>query len=188
MIVSTIPVIPEQHYFVYALFCQDSPSDPGYVKFGFSGNIGNRITDLKTSSPVPLRYLCLVNAGKQSRAMRVEKALHEKFDGRRMHGEWFSFDFSSKHDKAAFNKGCSEVFAWHLVDREERWWTKINLEGYFASKYERAAESLKGNTNRQRRKKTHEAIRIRAEDRAAKKQAAVAERERIWDKIYAGKR
>jgi len=179
----SIPPIPEQHYFVYALLCQDSPSDPGYVKFGYTGNMTRRLSCLKTSSPVPPRYLCVLNAGKQSRAIKVEKALHEKFEDRRRHGEWFSFDFSSKRDKAVFNNGCSEVFAWHLIDREERWWTKINLDAYFDSRYERVSESLKGNENRQRRSKIHRALKIKAEDRQAEKLAKEEERKMIWERI-----
>lgn len=164
-----IPTLPEQKHHVYALLCQDE-GGPGYVKFGMSRDVESRLSSLRTSCPVKAKYLAVIDVGKKERAMLVERALHEKFADRRKTGEWFGFDFSSPKDKADFNTGCREVFAWHLIDRPERWWTKISIAAFDADQQARMMESVRTRKPKKKRSPTwreDRAKRVADEERQA---------------------
>jgi len=113
----------ENSYFVYALFAQDLGG--GYVKFGISGNIGKRMSMIRGSCPLPVWGIAVLDVRTKSRAKCIEKALHERFGSRKVHGEWFRFLFSSEDDKRSFNDGCRAVFL--LEIGPGHWWTTISV-------------------------------------------------------------
>lgn len=129
MAIVVLPTLEESpKYYVYALLCEDS-GRAGYVKFGMSKNITARLSSLRTSSPIPVRYIATVDTGYlREKARTVERALHIAFRDRNVRGEWFSFDFQSAEDKADFNDGCKRVFATHFYAPDIPWWSKISVE------------------------------------------------------------
>lgn len=122
---------PDQNY-VYAMLCRDGDG-PGYVKFGRSYRIGQRLTALRTSCPIPAKYFAIMEVPSYPKAKAVEAALHRHFGDRKIKGEWFRFDFESLEDKRAFNDGCRLVFALHLKSPGS--WTKISVAEF--DEYER---------------------------------------------------
>ena len=62
-------------------------TDRGVVKIGISHNPVERLTNLQTASPFPLR---LVYAAVHSDAARLEAVVHHNLRSRRAYGEWFS--------------------------------------------------------------------------------------------------
>jgi len=116
--------------FVYALLCQDRGSDTVYIKFGMSSDVGNRITALRTASPIPARYFCVLRVRNSRMARRIEKALHMRFADRRSSGEWFRFVLADKTDKKEFNEGCSQVFTEFDLYSHSNWWDKISMKRF----------------------------------------------------------
>lgn len=56
------------------------------AKIGRSKNVGTRLGTIQRMSPVPLSILWQTEGGSE-----LESALHRRFDGQRVHGEWFDF-------------------------------------------------------------------------------------------------
>ena len=83
----------DYRYYVYSLFCIDSGGS-GYVKFGFSRRIDQRLSQIRTSCPIPIEMVGLLEVKMERRQKAVEKGLHQRFKDRKVRGEWFSFDFS----------------------------------------------------------------------------------------------
>jgi len=135
-------------YFVYAMLCRDG-NGPGYVKFGLSGNIGGRLSALRTTCPIPARYFAISEiGGNKKQARRVEKALHERFKDRKSSGEWFRFDFDRETDKREFNDGSLHAFQ-SILGGKFNWWTKISVAALDAEA-ERAKAAFMNNACRQR--------------------------------------
>jgi hypothetical protein len=64
----------------------------GYTKIGIARDANNRLRNLQTSSPVPLRLLAFFRLPNPK---GVEKTLHDYFRDKRVSGEWFNL---SGHD------------------------------------------------------------------------------------------
>ena len=75
--------LPESNYYVYVFKCED------YYKIGYTRSIENRISAIKGSNPFPVTVLGVWCFDKLSQATAFEADLHEKFQHRRIHGEWF---------------------------------------------------------------------------------------------------
>jgi hypothetical protein len=134
-----LPVLPiENPYFVYGILAKADSG--GYVKFGITKNIGSRLSGIRTSCPIPIRYITVLDVGYKERALIVEKSLHNQFNERKSQGEWFKFDFSSKEDKKQFNLGCQYVFV--NILGPGFWWTKISIAALDEHEKQRRAELL----------------------------------------------
>ena len=132
MSILRIPEFPQEPpYFVYGILASDKTG--GYVKFGISKNIGTRLSGIRTSCPIPIRYITVVDADYKEKALATERALHKHFDNRKIQGEWFRFDFTSEQDKKEFNTGCQQVFVNKLGPGH--WWTKVSIAAL--DKYEK---------------------------------------------------
>jgi len=112
-------------YFVYAMLCQDGDG-PLYVKFGRSRNITKRLSQLRTSCPIPAKFFAVVQVVTESQQGHLERGLHAQFKKRRTTGEWFKFDSNSKDDKRAFNDGCLIQFVACLGSGYK--WEKISIK------------------------------------------------------------
>jgi hypothetical protein len=110
---------------VYSLFCQDGDGQ-GYVKFGHSTRIGDRLTAITVGCPIPVHMIGLIEFDERAKALAVEKSLLKHFKERRSNGEWFRFDFSNADDKLAFNDGCRKVL--YVDHGSSEWWVKINAK------------------------------------------------------------
>ncbi|MFJ4633594.1 GIY-YIG nuclease family protein [Streptomyces sp. NPDC088847] len=71
--------------FLYAISSADQPAP---VKIGKTGNVTQRLSQLQTASPFPLR----VWWSKETADPDLEAKLHRHFADKRMSGEWFQFD------------------------------------------------------------------------------------------------
>jgi hypothetical protein len=132
--------------YVYALFCQDGDG-PGYVKFGFSTRIGDRLSAILVGCPLPAKMFAVIEFDDRQKAMDVEKSLHRHFIDRKAAGEWFRFDFSSQNDKSAFNDGCKKVF---LIEHGiSDWWSKISAEAVKREAEQRKKKFLASKSRRQ---------------------------------------
>jgi len=58
-----------------------------FIKIGYSKDPTRRVGELSNSSPVELELLATIPGGHNK-----ERALHERFDKHRRHGEWFARD------------------------------------------------------------------------------------------------
>ena len=150
-----------RRYHVYALFCQDEDG-PGYVKFGRSMRIGSRLSQLRTSCPIPARYFAIVDVGPEHKMYMLEDALHRHFSDRRVTGEWYRFDFKSEEDKRAFNDGCRKVFV-ECLGRNAPGWTKMSIAALDREAKARRQDFLK---SRHRKKIEQKANREAAQKRA----------------------
>jgi len=112
-----------KHY-VYCMLCRDGIG-PVYVKFGHSCNVLSRMNALITGCPIPAKTLLYIQLNNRASAIQLEKELHLYFKKRKIRGEWFKFDYSSKMDKEEFNHGCK--FAINLYLKGGSWWTRINI-------------------------------------------------------------
>lgn len=133
----------QRRYYVYAMLCQDGDG-PGYVKFGRTGRIGDRLCQLRTNCPIPARFFAIMQVLDYEISVRTEKRLHDQFADRRTTGEWYRFDFCSVDDKRAFNDGCREAFKHTMQD--VKGWTKISvaqLDAYHAERRKRFLQSKK---------------------------------------------
>lgn len=132
----------KDYYYVYAALFRDRPGDPGYIKFGMSRKITQRLYHIRTNCPIPLRFVAVSGVGiGEKRTRRVEKALHKQFADRKATGEWFRFDFENPDDKRAFNDGCRAAFRSVLGTKYE-WWTKISAAQIDAYAHRRRQEYL----------------------------------------------
>lgn len=121
--VQSLPV-DDKRYHVYAMLCQDADG-PGYIKFGYSTRIGERLSQLRTGCPIPAQYFAVVELSHQHVMKTLERMLHRIFADRRVTGEWFRFDFDSEEDKRVFNDGCLAAFK--ACSETPIWWTKISI-------------------------------------------------------------
>lgn len=132
--VQYLPDFEKTTYFVYAMLCRDG-NGPLYVKFGRSRKIGERLTALRTGSPIPAKWFAIIETpGRMTQAV-VEKALHAEFKDRRTTGEWFRFESDSEEEKRAFNDGCAKVFTIELGQGHN--WQKLSvsaLDAYAAGR------------------------------------------------------
>jgi len=124
MTIISIPLIKPSPYYVYALIAHDVGR--GYVKFGMSKAVTQRLSGLKTGCPVPIHYIAVVDVANKHIARNVEASLHKRFEVRNTQGEWFWFDFASLIDKREFNDGCRDVFLTEIGSGH--WWTKISVK------------------------------------------------------------
>lgn len=60
---------------------------PGSIKIGVTGDIAQRIKSLQSGSATKLELLWSAHGG-----FPLERYLHQHFNGRRTHGEWFDFE------------------------------------------------------------------------------------------------
>lgn len=146
-------------YYVYAMLCQDGKGSPGYVKFGFSGRIGDRLSQLKSGCPIPAKYFLVYPVGALERTARqLERALHRRFKDRRIRGEWFRFDFESPEDKRDFTRGCNESLREVFREVREKW-TPISVKALEESERQRRAWFLNSKwgkrAKRRQRQETH---------------------------------
>jgi len=70
-----------KHGFVYVLQAGE------FYKIGRSRNVDNRIMQLSTIPPFELELVCAIATDDM---YELEKLLHERFDNRRVRGEWFA--------------------------------------------------------------------------------------------------
>ena len=75
---------------VYAIWAPDIC--PPLVKFGFSCRPRERLSDCRSSSPVPLKLL-----GHVPGARKLEYAIHKYLSEYRSHGEWFEYSGDAKY-------------------------------------------------------------------------------------------
>ncbi|WP_435102377.1 GIY-YIG nuclease family protein [Arhodomonas sp. AD133] len=134
------------------MLCQDGDG-PGYVKFGYSGRIGDRLSALRSSCPIPARFFAISCVGNTKRtALEVESALHSRFSDRRSSGEWFRFDFSSPEDKRDFNEGSLGAFV-SVLGGDYEWWVKLSVKALDEYERRRRAALLKGGSKKRLDKK-----------------------------------
>jgi len=72
--------IARESDWVYVIECQ------GFVKVGVAVNVPNRVGQLQTGCPFPLR---LIGCWQVEDAISEEEAIHSYLDGYRVRGEWF---------------------------------------------------------------------------------------------------
>ena len=151
--VETIPDFPFENFYVYAMFCQDEPGK-GYVKIGHSKDIGTRLSQLRTGSPIQAQLFAVIHAGhSKSLALSLERRLHKRFADRRVRGEWFRFDFDSEVDKQVFNTGCREVFTAFYPPNDYQYWTKLSVAALDAYAKQRQTEYLNSKHRRKIKKR-----------------------------------
>ena len=66
---------------VYFILCNNE-----FVKIGYSANVEQRLKQLQTGNPYPLKLLLVLKGLKDT-----EKGIHEEFSGSRVNGEWFRY-------------------------------------------------------------------------------------------------
>lgn len=73
------------------------------VKIGFATNLADRLRNLQTACPVPLKLLAVVAGGDE-----VELELHRRFAHLRSHGEWFFLTTEVRNaiERLAWQPGC----------------------------------------------------------------------------------
>lgn len=81
--------------YLYLIDCK------GSKKIGVANDVVSRLAALQTGNPFPLE---LIVCFKFVSAEVVEKALHQKFQAARIHGEWFQLD---SQEVAAFITLCA---------------------------------------------------------------------------------
>lgn len=112
-----------RHY-VYAMLCRDGDG-PLYIKIGKSDNIGQRLSSLRSSCPIPAKWFAVVECVNHIRQRELEVGIHRKFKHRKTKGEWFKFDSDSDADKREFNDVCAQCF--YDVGMGKANWTKISV-------------------------------------------------------------
>jgi hypothetical protein len=134
------PAFPKESHFVYCILCQDS-GGRGYIKIGLSSRIGPRMNALQASSPLPIKFIGVLEVRSRDKAREVERALHREFASRKVRGEWFEFDFASELDKRAFNDGCRRVMTIEIGP--DVYWTKVSYKSVVQYGNERRREFLR---------------------------------------------
>lgn len=140
-------------FYVYAMLCQDGPSDPLYIKFGKTTRLGQRLMQLNNGCPIPARYFCSIPLRTQAKMDEVEKALHAQFSGRKVKGEWYRFDSKNRADKEEVNTGCRIVFNSLIPPGHQKWWDKVYAESVIKHQQEAHARLCKSKTGRQMMKR-----------------------------------
>lgn len=92
---------------VYLIGCEANT----LVKIGRSVDVQERLTALRTMSPVPLALLWQTLGGAE-----LETALHRHFEDQRSHGEWF--DFPNRDAVACVTQALPEVAT--RIQQEQR--------------------------------------------------------------------
>lgn len=113
--------------FVYCLVCMDADG-PAYFKFGYSGSIGQRISQIRSVCPVPAKYVCVALVGdNREHTLQVERALHKRFKEYRVdpRREWFRFDIKNPEHKRIFNEETKSILV--EMDCKDQAWTKISM-------------------------------------------------------------
>ena len=62
------------------------------VKIGLSGRVQDRIRELASVSPVPLKLRAIIKDG----GRETELSLHDRFSHLRLHGEWFHYTLNDE--------------------------------------------------------------------------------------------
>lgn len=127
-------------FHVYAMLCQDE-GGPLYIKFGRSRRIGKRLTELRTSCPIPAKWFCTVDALNHLKQANLERSLHRHFKPRRITSEWFKFDASDPNDKKAFNNGSRVCF--DNCGLTKVYWDKVSVPALDAYNKNRSLQYLK---------------------------------------------
>lgn len=125
MAVFRLPRLPDPTHFVYAMFCRDGDG-PGYVKFGLSSAISQRLSNLRVSCPIPAQWFAVVEVPTRGAAKSLESALHSVFASRRTSGEWFRFDLHEPEQMKEFSARSRRMVEAYAVPHG--WWTKIDAE------------------------------------------------------------
>ena len=73
-------------------FVQTSASAEGPIKIGQAQNIRDRVRNIQTSHPWPLKLLAYIEIADEVARDETEAEMHARFFATRMHGEWFSPD------------------------------------------------------------------------------------------------
>lgn len=68
----------------YVYFIQQGDDSSGPIKIGWSHNVSQRLAQLQTANPTPLRLLHRISG-----SFHDEQALHKKFASYRLNAEWF---------------------------------------------------------------------------------------------------
>jgi hypothetical protein len=71
-------------------FILDSASNA--VKIGKANNAQQRLSDLQTGNPNPLKLIHEINCESEEQSFLLEQTLHKKFKKLRISGEWFIYD------------------------------------------------------------------------------------------------
>jgi hypothetical protein len=93
---------------VYAVSTDDIPDA---IKIGVSRDIARRIKSLQAGSATTLELRWSARGG-----FPLERYLHEQFDARRTHGEWF--DFRGRPDPVQEINEAAHVFLQRYAERE----------------------------------------------------------------------
>ena len=64
-------------------------SEDGPIKIGISHDPYSRLTNLQNGNPAKLKLICQSWNLSDTQARDIEIAIHDKFTGQRLHGEWF---------------------------------------------------------------------------------------------------
>ncbi len=92
---------------VYLFRCGD------FCKIGVSNDIMKRLQQLRTSNPVHIEHVHTIHCAKDD-MLRLEKYLHERYNSKRVRGEWFSL---SDEDVAEIRR----IVPSHPVDTKGVW-------------------------------------------------------------------
>ena len=71
------------------IYCIEATGSP-LVKIGRTQNPDQRLSDIHKASPLPCRISVVVGNLGMPGALKMERALHEMFEDRRSHAEWFN--------------------------------------------------------------------------------------------------
>ena len=63
-----------------------------YIKIGVTSDVLGRIEALQSASPFDLELVWCARCPTRSAAFVLERHLHQKFESRRVRGEWFTLD------------------------------------------------------------------------------------------------
>lgn len=77
---------PPHYHFVYFIQAENGLGEPGPIKIGMTKKrlLRDRLSNMQTGCPYPLWLTCAIVA-----SPGLERALHERFAGHRIRGEWF---------------------------------------------------------------------------------------------------
>ncbi len=86
-ILSQIPICHRGGY-LYVIQYQDEQ----LIKIGISTYPSHRLWNLQCQIPYPISLVCIYEFREIQQARDCERALHQKFAGQRVIGEWFAVD------------------------------------------------------------------------------------------------
>lgn len=84
--IEDLPVWPRTSELTWVYFIQDQA---GATKIGFSADPSFRRATLQTGHPEHLMLIRAIGHRSEGSARRAERELHERFEHRRLEGEWF---------------------------------------------------------------------------------------------------